>query len=216
MANLSIEERLVHYFLAMGAQQVSETATSATLTFVIGDQRVNVVVVKSDVFTQSKIIEAILGLGSLRGSSNQLYLAAPRLLGASVDAQVFRSYGVGLLLYDERRINESVPPQVLQIPQPAPLIASPQPTAIPELAELRSMYLEMKGSIAELREEIQTYRKTAVEGPVTTVNPPRPTIMPPGPVFAGSTGQLPSFFANNPWLDVLSKRGREQGEAYAG
>jgi hypothetical protein len=78
------------------------------------------------------------------------------------------------------------------------------------------MYLEMKGSIAELREEIQTYRKTAVEGPVTTVNPPRPTIMPPEPVFAGSTGQLPSFFANNPWLDVLSKRGREQGEAYAG
>ena len=216
MANLSIEERLVHYFLAMGAQQVSETATSATLTFVIGDLRVNVVVVKSDVFTQSKIIEAILGLGSLRGSSNQLYLAAPRLLGASVDARVFRSYGVGLLLYDERRIDESVPPQVLQIPQPAPLIASPQPTAIAELAQLRSMYLEVKSSIAELREEIQTYRKTAVEGPVTTVNPPRPTIMPPEPVFAGSTGQLPSFFANNPWLDVLSKRGREQGGAYAG
>jgi hypothetical protein len=215
VVNLSIEERLVHYFLAMGAQQVSETATSATLTFVIGDQRVNVVVVKSDVFTQSKIIEAILGLGSLRGSSNQLYLAAPRLLGASVDAQVFRSYGVGLLLYDERRINESVPPQVLQIPQPAPLIASPQPTAIAELVELRSMYLEMKSSIAELREEMQTYRKTAVEAPVSSVDPQRPAIMPPEPVFAGSTGQLPSFFANNPWLDVLSKRGREQGEAYA-
>jgi hypothetical protein len=216
VADISIEERLVHYFLAMGAQQINEKPTSATLTFIIGEQRVNVVVVKSDIFTQSKIIEAILGLGSLRGSSNQLYLAAPRLLGASVDAQVFRSYGVGLLLYDERRIDESVPPQVLQIPQPAPLIASPQPAAIAEFAELRSMYLEMKSSIAELREEMQTYRKTAVEAHVSSGDPQRPAIMPREPVFDGGTGQLPSFFANNPWLDLLSKRGREQGEAYAG
>lgn len=215
MPNLSIEERLIHYFLSMGAQQVSDKPSSATLSFNIGDQRVNVVIVGTDVLTKSKIIEAIFGLGSLRSSSNQLYLAAPRLLGASVDAQTFRSYGVGLLLYDERRIDESVQPQILQIPQPAPSAATPQPATIAELAELRSMYAQMKSSIAELREEIQAYKKTPTRDPVSNADTPRPAMTPPEPIFTGTPGQLPSFFANNPWLDVLSKRGREQGETYA-
>lgn len=141
MASLSIEERLLHYFLAMGAEQASEKPASAALSFIIGDQRVNVVVTRTDALNQSAIIEAILGLASLRASSNQLYLAAPRLLGVTVDAQIFRSYGIGLLLYDERRIDEAVPPQMVQFTQPAPTLPSPDPSTIAQLTELKSMYL---------------------------------------------------------------------------
>lgn len=216
MASLSIEERLLHYFLAMGAQQVAEKPPSATLSFVISDQRVNVVVARNDVLTQSTIIEAILGLATLRASSNQVYLAAPRLLGVTIDAQLFRSYGIGLLLYDDRRIDEAVAPQVVQFAQPVPTMPTQDPSTVAEITELKSMYLEMKSTLVRLREEMQTLQHTPKEPPISSIDMPQHVVIQQQPSFSESAGQLPSFFTNNPWLDVLSKRGRGNGEPFAG
>jgi len=216
VASLSIEERLLHYFLAMGAQQASEKPTSASLSFTIGNQRVNVVVARNDELTQSAIIESILGLAALRTSSDQLYLAAPRLLGATVDAGIFRSHGIGLILYDERRIHEAVPPQIIQTTQPAPLLPSPDPSTIAQLTELKSMYFEMKNAIAKLGEEMKALQETPKEPLAPYIDIPHQTAIHEEPAFNRNAAQLPSFFTNNPWLDVLSKRGRDHGEPFAG
>ena len=216
MASLSIEERLLHYFLAMGAQQASEKPSSASLSFTIGNQRVNVVVAKNDTLTQSAIIESILGLATLRASSDQLYLAAPRLLGVTVDAGIFRSYGIGLILYDERRIDEAVPPQIIQISQPATALPGPDPSTIAQLTELKSMYSEMKNAIVRLREEMKTLQENPKEPLAPSIEIPHQTVIHEEPTLNQNAGQLPSFFTNNPWLDVLSKRGRDHGEPIAG
>ncbi len=221
MANLPIEERLVHYFLAMGAQQTEATPNvQAGLTFLLGSDKVHVMVVRSEDFVQrSKIIDTVLGLASLKNSFHLHYLAAPRLLGASIDAGIFRSHGIGLLLFDERRIDEAVPAQLVQ-----PIITQPSPQSndggvVTELATLKSMYLEMEKTIAKLREDLTSFQEMP-ERSSRTFEDARPSrLVAVQPMFAGANangGQLPSFFTNNPWLEVLSKRGRSGNEPIAG
>lgn len=222
MANLPIEERLLHYFLAMGAQQTeSSQIPQNNLAFLTDSEKVHVVILRNeDVVQRNKVIETILSLTSLRSSSQLLYLAAPRLLGASIDAAIFRSHGLGLLLFDERRIDEAVAPQPLQPTKPEQ--EQPQsldPGLFAELASLKSMYAEMERTIANLREDMKAFQRESESRPRTAELTGPSHIVPPEPMFAGATvsgAPLPPFFANNPWLDVLSRRGRSGNEPIAG
>lgn len=216
MANRPIEERLLHYFLAMGAQETSAQIPQANLSFLLGADRANVVILKNEDFIQrSKVIETILGLPSLQNSGQLLYLAAPRLLGASIDAAIFRSHGIGLLLFDERRIDETLAPQPFQ---PPPIENKPSPNfdakVFEELATLKSKYAEMEKNIARLRDDLTTFQESEIRPSTSEHNRPSPEPIYVGPNVPGAS--LPSFFADNPWLDVLSKRGRSENEPIAG
>jgi hypothetical protein len=200
----------------MGAQQAPEKPTPACLSFIISNQKVNVVLTKSDSLTQSAIIESIVELTSLRATSDQLYLAAPRLLGVTMDTAIFRSYGIGLILYDERRIDEAIPPQIIQPTQPPSVRSSPDPSTIAQLTELKSMLFQMKDTIAKLREEMKTLQEVPKGPSLPPTEIQHQADLHEEPLLSQNTGQLPSFFTNNPWLDVLSRRGREQGEPFAG
>ena len=113
MANLPIEERLLHYFLAMGAQATDPIQNSPPgISVTLGTEKIHIAILKNDAFLQrSKIVGSILDLSALRNSVELIYLAAPKLLGTAIDADVFRSHGIGLLLFDDRRIEETVPPK---------------------------------------------------------------------------------------------------------
>jgi hypothetical protein len=222
VANLPIEDRLLHYFLAMGAQQTERAEIPQNnLAFLSGSEKIQVVILRNEDFIQrNRVIETILSLTSLRNTSQLLYLAAPRLLGASIDAAIFKPYGIGLLLFDERRIDEAVPPQSLQ-PTQTMQQKSPNldPGVLTELATLRSMYAEMERDMATLREDIKTFQRDSESRASTTEPTPPSRISRPESMFANpslSGAQFPSFFANNPWLDVLSKRGRPGDEPIAG
>jgi hypothetical protein len=218
--NLPIEDRLKYYFLAMGAQQTERAQICQNnLAFLWGNEKVHVVILSNkDVVERNKILNAILSLTSLRHSSQLLYLAAPRILGASVDADIFKLHGIGLLLFDERRIDEAVSPQVLrpseQILPPSQL---PDQAVFAELASLKSMYIEIERTIASLREDVRTVIRDSENHPRMEIAHASSQIPRSEPDFTTPSGlQLPSFFANNPWLDVLSKRGRSGDEPIAG
>jgi len=221
VANLPIEDRLLHYFLAMGAHQTERSEIPQNnLAFISGSEKVHVVVLRSEDFVErNKVIEAILSLTSLRNSSQLLYLAAPRLLGASIDAAIFKPYGIGLLLFDERRIDEAVPPQLMQPPNLTQQTSqTPDPGLFTELVTLKSMYTEMERTIATLRDDLKTLRRNS-ETQTDTRAPTPSRIARHEPTFPASNlsgSQLPAFFSNNPWLDVLSKRGRLGDEPIAG
>lgn len=221
MANLPIEERLLHYFLAMGAQQTdSAPIPQKNLAFIAGSEKISVVILGDDALVQrNKVIETILSLSSLRGSSQLLYLAAPRLLGTSLDATIFRPYGIGLILFDERRIDEAVPPQQLQpVINAQQTIQHPDPTVFAELTTLKSMYANMERTVADLREDLKAFQRESQGRPRAIESPALSRLAVPQQIFSAtsSEGALPSFFENNPWLDVLSKRGRSGNEPIAG
>ena len=221
MADLPIEDRLLHYFLAMGAHPTERSEIPQNnLAFILGSEKVHVVILRSEDFVErNRVIEAILSLMSLRNSSQLLYLAAPRLLGASIDAAIFRPYGIGLILFDERRIDEAVAPQLVQ---PTNLVQqtsqAPDPGLFTELATLKSMYTEMERTIATLRDDLKILRRNS-ETQSDTTEATHSRIVRREPVFPSpsiSGSQLPAFFSNNPWLDVLSKRGRSGDGPIAG
>ena len=77
----------------------------------------------------------------------------PRLLGGSIDAAIFKPYGIGLLLFDERRIDEAVAPQPIRPTQTMEQKSqTSDPGVLTELATLRSMYAEMEKNMAASRD----------------------------------------------------------------
>ena len=212
MGSVPIEDRVLHYFLAMGAQPV-ETPQKAQpgLTFTIGQDTIQVMILSNEELLRGgKIIASIMSLASLRDSANQLYLAAPRLLGTTIEAETFRSQGIGLLLYDDRRIEEAVTPQTYPSHRSEPVPPEQVQAVFNELASLKSMYLEMQNEVNRLREELRGYQERMDSVSTVPDNIPTTMLSPREPRLAGPSSELPSFFSNNPWLEVLSKRGREE------
>jgi len=217
MANLPIEERLLHYFLAMGAQPLEPLQDAPTgLTVSLGSERIHIAILRTDAFLQkSKIIESIMNLAPLTRSADQVYLAAPRLLGTTVDAGVFRSHGIGLLLFDDRRIDETVAPQSFHASHQEQRDQTPDPALVTEVATLKSMYLEMERTVARLREDLENFQQNISSTPAAPVRI-SPPIAHQESRFTRVGAGLPSFFSNNPWIDVLSRRGREEAAPIAG
>ena len=211
MANLPIEERLLHYFIAMGAQEKeADRKAPADLSFALGHEKVDAVILKNDDLAQrGKVFESVLRLASLRSSSNQLYLVAPRLLGATIDAEVFRAHGIGLLLYDDRHIDETIQPQPIQSSEQEGASPAQNSEILKELANLKTMHSELQREFASLREEINSLHVIAGRETISTSSLPRREIPHTELAYARDDNQLPSFFTNNPWLDVLSRRGKE-------
>ena len=215
MVSISIQERLLHYFLAMGAQPVDPFPNlPAGISFLNQSEKIHVTVVGQDAFLQrGKLLESILNLSTIASSVNKVYLAAPRLLGTAIDTEVFRVRGFGLLLFDERRIDEVLAPQVIPKQPLEPIKRDLDRALAEELASLRSMYLELRGSFDRLHAELESLKSVsglALTGPIHTRQ------LQPHPPLQATQNGLPSFFANNPWLEVLSQRGREESAPIAG
>lgn len=224
MLSLPIEERLRHYFIAMGALRDENSSNPGTLSFMLGKERTLVSVLSiTDIIQRNRVIDTLLHLSSLRSEGTQPYIAAPRLLGATLDGQILRSSGIGLLLYDDRRIEETIKPEPIQrMIETSQAPASSTDTAlIAELAALRSMYAELEKNMSRMMTEFKSLQESAMSSTSRNSDPVPAfgALQRPEATFQTGVldeGTLPSFFTNNPWLDVLSKRGRTGESPLAG
>jgi hypothetical protein len=223
MLSLPIEERIHHYFIAMGALCDENPSNPRILSFMLGKERTLVSVLSiTDIIQRNRIIDTLLHLSSLRNEGTQPYIAAPRLLGATLDSQILRSSGIGLLLYDDRRIEETIKPEPIQrMIEPQAPSSSTDTGLISELATLRSMYAELEKNMSMMMTEFKSLQESVMSSRSCNSDPmpafgalqrPEATIQRGVP----DGGTLPSFFTNNPWLDVLSRRGRTGESPLAG
>jgi len=203
----------------MGAQPSVQTGQEQGISLTLGADKVHILILtQNDMTHRNAILDALLSLSTLRFSNNLVYLAAPRLFGTSVDASIFRSRGIGLLFYDERRIDEAVPAKT-QSEETARSSQKDDSTLVTEFAALKTMYLEMERTVNQLRNDLTTLRiPQPVQEPQPRIPLPTETIPTPAsfPQSVIHGGELPSYFMNNPWLDVLSKRGSEERGHIAG
>jgi hypothetical protein len=204
----------------MGAQSAGETGRNEGVSFLLDLDKIHVRILKpEDLMQRNAVLDAILGLSTLKSTYQLVYLAAPRLFGTSVDASIFRSRGIGLLLYDERRIDEAVPARPTKIEQTIRYSQHDDEAMITDLAMLKTRYLEMERMINQLRNDLTSLRESH------PLQEQAPRIPVPTQLITAQTtfrqnvthdGELPSYFINNPWLEVLSKRGTGEGEPIAG
>jgi len=209
----------------MGALD-ENTSNPGTLSFVMGNERTLISVLTiTDIIQRNRIIDTLLHLSSLRSEGTQPYIAAPRLLGATLDSQIFRSSGIGLLLYDDRRIEETIKPEPINrttgINQASPS-SSTDTTLIAELAAIKLTCAELEKNMSLMRTEFKSLQESAMPStPISRDSDGQAfsSLQRPEATFQTGMlekGALPSFFTNNPWLDVLSKRGRAEGPPLAG
>ena len=202
----------------MGAQQcVDEGSDPRSLSFKLGNETIRVVTLrKEEILESSKVLDTILYVTSLRQRADVLYLAAPRLLATTLDNQIFKTHGLGLILFDDRRIEETIEGRTKPALEPKPINATvPDQNLLSEFTALKSMYAQMEQAIENMREEMKAISQNAA---TKTIEPRPPIRMEPiehPPTTYSITphpaqGPLPSFFNNNPWLEVLSRRGRAE------
>jgi hypothetical protein len=203
----------------MGAQ-TTKADHGEGISFMLGADKVHALILTPDMLAdRNAILDAILTLSTLQSTYQLMYLAAPRLFGASIDASLFRSRGIGLLLYDERRIEEVVPAQAMHTSQAVQPTQFDQTVVATELATLRTMYLQMERTISQLRNDLTSIRNPQPTDERTPIVPVPTRLITSQADFSQGVmqgGQLPSYFTNNPWLEVLSKRGNGEREPIAG
>lgn len=218
-----LEERIRRYFMAKGFTPSDEGSGDKgfrILSFRDGEQLVQVAIMPFiPIGSRTSILSAAMSAMELKRSAHMVYLALPKLYASMIDGEIFEERGLGLITFDERRLDEAIPAKEVE-PESAKASAARPGAEGEELRGLRAKVLELEALVRSLDRELRALREVpmvsqpaqdlALEEPLSS----RPA--PPAPPSPLQSGELPSYFKDNPWLEILAKRGREGPDRYVG
>ena len=184
---------------------------------------------------RGSFMDAVMRASALRGECEFLYVAVPKAAAPFVDTEVLKKRSTGLLVVGEEGVLEALPSPRRPVRRGGPstggdVLAEELLNRIAalenrlsalesELMAVRPLLNEV-GSVRELRENLRSLssRLEALSRRVDMLSssmlvrpqapsaPARPQVAPSPPEPEG----LPSFFKDNPWLDILARRGRDE------
>jgi hypothetical protein len=143
---------------------------------------------------------------TLAGKSNRTYLALPKSAASLTDARLFQERGIGLFTYDHRTVEEALPARYFEMTTAA--VSKTDRAATDhfenEIRELRAQIDTLDRTVQSLSEELMSLKRArSPEESLEATSTAR--VLPPTAVV----DNLPPYFAGNPWVEVLSRRGRE-------
>ncbi|HDI01476.1 MAG TPA: hypothetical protein ENF78_03520 [Candidatus Bathyarchaeota archaeon] len=189
---------------------------------------------------RSYFTELVMKAVALREKCNFLYLAAPRLVATVLDTEVLRKHAIGLLVIGDERVIEALASPykpvektrlvsgtsvdadlINELLSRLELLEQRIGALEAEITSLRPLAVELS-SLKGLSEQVNklsaridmiSRRLDALSARVATPAPPTrltPTpSQPQGPARPELEG-LPSFFKDNPWLEILARRGQDE------
>jgi len=152
-------------------------------------------------------LHSIMRVTALAGKSNRTYLVLPKTTASLTDARLFQERGIGLFTYDHRSVDEALPARYFE----TTTAALPQTNRIAtdqfenEIRELRAQVDTLERTVQSLSEELMSMRR--MSSPSEAVQPYLPTHALP---IVAAVDDRPAFFSGNPWVEVLSRRGKEE------
>jgi hypothetical protein len=172
-----------------------------------GGSSIRVVILDEPFWTDRQtFLNSIIRATAFAGKSNRTYLALPKAAASLTDARPFHEQGIGLFTYDHRKVDEALPARFFETAT-VPLPHADKATADQfqnEVIELRTQVDTLERTVQSLSEELMSIRRTSSrQEPVKPYVPAR--VLP----AVATPGGLPRCFAENPWVEVLSRRGRE-------
>jgi hypothetical protein len=152
-------------------------------------------------------LNSLMKVTALTGKSNRTYLALPKTAASLTDARLFQERGIGLFTYDHRHVDEALPARYFEMTSPAfPQTGRNAADQIEnEIRELHAQVDSLERTVQSLSEELMSSRRMSPHS--ESVKPYLPTRALPAVTEADN---LPTFLAGNPWVEVLSRRGREE------
>jgi len=148
---------------------------------------------------RNSLLKVVLQCSSLLGKANRVYVAMPKIYASTIEGELLHNHGLGLIVYDERRIEESIQPRFFRV----------EPTSKsfkPELQELKNRLRILETTIESLTNEVARLR--SIRAQPEKIKPLSPGVI-PNPSDVQAPQELPSFIKDNPWVEILSRRGSE-------
>jgi len=147
---------------------------------------------------RNRLLETIADSVAQTSVANKVYLALPKVCATILDAAILREKGLGLMVYDSRGVEEVLPARLFDH-------MPPEPKNTLELEQLRGRISTLEQIVEALNSELSKIRltrpvqlntKSTQISDADTTEPQKPDV-------------LPSFLQDNPWVDILARRGRE-------
>ena len=207
---MDVRQKLRQRFASAGLTEFPPNGASPEpdLLFQAEGVRVCMVILESaDWADRQALLDSLMRASALAGRVNRTYLVIPRSTASLVDARVFQGIGIGLFTYDQRNVEEALPARYFEAKEHAyNATASPLSTQLQtELHELRIQFDSLESIVRQLKEELASVREARTPGGVVRAVP-----QPNSAEAIGLASGLPGFLTGNPWVEVLSRRGREE------
>jgi len=208
VAEEDIVARLTEFFASRGQRPIPEdtisTGTEEKPDLVVTDGKATTylkVFRRDDLQERNTLLQVALRALSYTAVANRVYLVLPKVQAAVLDAAVLREKGLGLIVYNSRAIEEVLPARCFEHDS-----VGARPSA--DLERLRSRISALEQTVEALVSELSRIKSAKLEQlEIKRTHPETPAI-------AGreKPQPLPSFLQDNPWLDILSKRGKESDQ----
>jgi len=163
------------------------------------------IIQKESISERNKLLGSIMKSVSYLLEANIVYLALPKLYASILDGRVFRENGLGVLIYDDRGAPEEViQPKIFPNKQTSASSTSTIPIKIMEEINslkdnLHSLEIEVN-ILKDLVSNLKSNQKIIeIEPQIKKVKVEQKT----------DSTDFPEFMRDNPWVEILSKRGRE-------
>lgn len=153
------------------------------------------------------VMDSIMRASISVGKANRTYLALPKAAASLIDAKLFQERGIGVFTYDQRTVEEALPARHFEIAT----FSQPESDGSTlgrfesELRDLRIQFDMLEEAVKQLREELSSVRRASASEQIVRSIASSNSLQ-----QAGVADNLPAFFAGNPWLEVLSRRGRDE------
>ena len=208
-----IIDQIKEYFVRRGNRILSVDEASADLkpniAFTDGESTIYVKVFsKEELSDRNSLLDAVLQSLRLVGKANRVYLALPRIYSTILDGRILQRHGLGLLICGGKGVMEAIPAKQHEINVHEELSSDEMRVILKGLHELRDLkrrVLELEETVRVLSEEISRLKSMRVRVRAEEIKPP--------PVSVSIPQELPSFFKDNPWLEILTRRGQERASA---
>ena len=203
----NIRQKIRQRFMSAGLAEspVVDSGANPDMLFQGEDTSVRVVILEESGWANRQaFLDSIMKATALAGKSNRTYLVLPKSVASLTDARLFHERGIGLFTYDHRNVEEALPARYFENAT-VPVRQTNEATDDRfenEIRELRTQIDTLERTVQSLSEELMSIRHTP--SPVKTF--PTTKILP----TVAAAQNLPTFFTGNPWVEVLSKRGREE------
>ncbi len=197
-----IREKIKNFFKEYSCIEESENH----LIFKVGDSILSIEVLSGkEILDRNAILNSALKALAKFEYSNKVYLALPKVYASIIDGEILQNHGLGLLTYDEKEVKEVVPAKFIKKQSPLPLKENYEKKIEElkiELKKLKENYMLLKSTVNTLKNEVEKLKGGLIKEEKIHEVKPKPKLETP-------TEGLPSFFKDNPWLEVLAKRGKE-------
>ncbi len=173
------------------------------LAFTDGERKVYVKIITVEGLNErNTLLNSILKSVTFLKRANMVYVTLPKLYASIFDAKIFYENGIGLMTYDEKAVQEVIMPKVFAHESQN------------NLAELPVRFLEeindLKDRLSALEQEVSALKVELSELRHARANiDSRPQSLEMENRRITRYEDVPEFMKNNPWIEILSKRGRE-------